>query len=232
MSPIIDLFYPRRCPVCDGILFPGKTKICAECRSKIIYIKEPTCRKCGKPLKCAEEEYCPDCLEKKHYYKEGAALFSYPPIKQSLYRFKYSGRQEYADFYAEEIVRFMSEKIAGWNAQALIPVPLHKKRNRVRGYNQAEVLAEAISKRTGIPVCAHTVKRIRNTVPQKQLDETERQNNLKRAFKFYQNDVKLDTIIIIDDIYTTGSTINALAFACRNAGIKNIYFLTIAIGES
>ena len=232
MLKIIDLLYPRRCPVCDEILFPGKVKICVDCRSKIIYIKEPTCKKCGKPLKCAEAEYCADCMEKSYFYKEGAALFSYPPLKQSLYRFKYGGRQEYADFYAEEIVRFLNQKIAGWNAEALIPVPLHKDKKRVRGYNQAEVLADAISKRTGIPVCASIVERVKNTIPQKQLDETARQNNLKRAFKIYQNDVKLNTIIIIDDIYTTGSTINALSYTCRNAGIKDIYFLTVAIGES
>ena len=99
-----------------------------------------------------------------------------------------------------------------------------------RGYNQAELIAGMLSKHWNIPVITNLVVRCKNTRPMKEIVGTDRQNNLKKAFKLGVNDVKLNTIIIIDDIYTTGSTIDAVAKVCREAGILNIYFLTVSIG--
>ena len=112
-----------------------------------------------------------------------------------------------------------------------MPVPLHKSRMRKRGYNQARVLAGELSALTGIPVYADWIGRVEKTVPMKDLPAAERQNNLKRAFKILRNDVKLNTIIIIDDIYTTGSTIDAMSRELRNVGVRRIYFITLAIGR-
>ena len=105
-------------------------------------------------------------------------------------------------------------------------------KERVRGYNQAEVLAKEIGKRLDIPVRTNIVKRTRNTVPMKKLDEKARRNNLKKAFKVALNDVKLKSIIIIDDIYTTGSTIDEIAHEFRQVGVEKIYFCTLAIGQT
>lgn len=231
MNLIKELIYPARCPICDEILLLGAGKICKACRKKPEYVTEPACRKCGKPLKKMEDEYCPDCMEKRHYFKEGTAVFLYPSIKESVYRFKYEGRQEYAVYYGQQIRLRLGQKIRRWNPDGLIPVPLYKKKKQKRGYNQAEILAQAVSRETGIPVYTNLVERIRNTVPQKELDMQGRENNLKRAFKICQNDVKLKTIIIIDDIYTTGSTMDALALECKRAGIENIYCISLAIGR-
>ena len=92
-------------------------------------------------------------------------------------------------------------------------------------------MAKALGKQLGIPVISHIVKRVKKTVPQKKLSQVQRQNNLKRAFKIIRNDVKLNTIIIIDDIYTTGSTIDSMSAVLKEAGIKNIYFIALAIGR-
>lgn len=100
-----------------------------------------------------------------------------------------------------------------------------------RGYNQAALLAAELGKQLDIPVLTGFVERTRNTRPQKELEGAKRQNNLKKAFKIVQNDVKLNTIVIIDDIYTTGSTIDAVAQACREAGVKHVYFAALAIGR-
>ena len=115
---------------------------------------------------------------------------------------------------------------------ALVPVPMYAAKQRKRGYNQAEVLARAIGRRLEIPVEARVISRIRNTVPMKQLSEAERRNNLKRAFNIARNDVKLLTIIVVDDIYTTGSTIDEISREFRRAGVKRIYFLSLAIGQT
>ena len=158
-------------------------------------------------------------------------MFEYPSMARSMYRFKYAGRKEYARFYGEQIVKKLGKTIRGWRPDALVPVPVHAARKRERGYNQAEALAGEIGRRMGIPVDFRLIKRVKKTLPQKLLDDRERQNNLKRAFKIARNDVKLKRVVIIDDIYTTGSTIDACALELKRAGVEKVYFIAIAIGK-
>lgn len=226
----LDLLFPPRCPICDEAV-PYSELICPECRKKLRYIKGPVCLKCGKHLQDEREEYCRGCLMTKHLFTEGRGLFEYQSAARSMYRFKYAGRQEYARFYAEEIARHLGKKIRSWQADALVPVPIHYTRKRQRGYNQAERLAAEIGRRMHIPVERHLLRRVKKTLPQKQLGDAQRQNNLKRAFKIGRNDVKLKAIIIIDDIYTTGSTIDACTAELKKAGVERIYYISAAIGK-
>ena len=228
---LLDLIYPRRCPVCDKAVKPFGSLICEECTKKIKYVKAPYCQKCGKELRDKRALFCHDCAHKEHKYERGMALFSYPSVADSIYRFKYQGRQEYAAYYAQRMARVLGEKILSLHPDALVPVPIHSSKKRVRGYNQAEVLAKELGRILNIPVETKLIKRVRKTVPMKELSVGERQNNLKKAFKICHNDVKLITIVIIDDIYTTGSTIDAMAYELRQAGIKHIYFAALAIGN-
>lgn len=227
----LDLLFPRRCPVCDRPVAPFGSLVCASCGQTFQYIKQPYCLKCGKPLAREEQEYCRDCRAQRHFFDRGMAVFEYKSISDSLYRFKYKGRQEYAAYYAhcmtEKCKRFMEE----CRPDALVPVPIHKSRRYQRGYNQAEVLARELSALTGIPVVTDLIQRARKTAPMKDLSAAERQNNLKKAFKICRNDVKLSTIIIIDDIYTTGSTIDAMSIELRKTGVERIFFMTLAIGR-
>ena len=228
---IRELLFPRRCPVCDKPVRPAGHLICDTCKGKLKYISEIHCMKCGKPLAAETEEYCSDCKKKKHKFIQGKSVYEYKSAAGMIYRFKYGKRQEYAEFLGREMVVRFEEDIRRWKAQALIPVPIHKSRKRRRGYNQAELLAVEISKRTGIPVKKNLLVRCKKTVPLKMLKDAERQNNLKKAFKIGKNDVKLSTIIIIDDIYTTGSTVNEMADVLNKVGIDKIYVLTLAIGS-
>ena len=226
----MNIIFPRRCPLCDDIIIPYGKLICPQCRKNLNYVKEPVCMKCGKPLK-NDNEYCHDCLVIKHYFSRGFAIFEYKSIKQSLYRFKYKNRQEYACFYGKEIAKSLGEQILALKPDGLVPVPLHPAKLKSRGYNQAQLLAESIGKELNIPVYSNIIRRVKNTVPQKELDNRQRQNNLKKAFKMSENVVKLRAIIIIDDIYTTGSTIDGISREFLNSGTKEVYFITIAIGK-
>ena len=228
---LTDLIYPRRCPVCDRAVSPFGSLVCETCKETFEYIKEPYCMKCGKKLEEEETEYCHDCMRHRHLFDRGRALCFYRSISDSVYRFKYKGRQEYAAYYAACMEQSLGNWIRHCRPDALVPVPIHASKRRVRGYNQAEVLAKELGKRLGIPVETNLIKRVRKTVPMKELSVYNRQNNLKRAFKICHNDVKLSTIIIIDDIYTTGSTIDAMSYELRKAGVKRIYFVTLAIGN-
>lgn len=229
---VIELIYPGRCPLCSDIVMPKGELACPECKTEAPYITEPKCVKCGKALRHCEDEYCRDCSTQTHFFDKGLALFAYDDmVKHSIYRYKYENKREYADFYAYEICRRLGEEMLSWKADAIIPIPLHRSRQRVRGYNQAQLIAERVGKRLSIPVLSHYVCREKKTTAQKQLNHTERQNNLKKAFKIRQNDVKLDTVILLDDIYTTGSTIDAVAALLKNTGVKKVFFIALSIGQ-
>ena len=186
-TPVIDLWFPRRCPVCDR----------------------------------------PD---------RGAATFRYRSISGSLYRFKYEGRREYADYYGVEMARTLEDFLAQAGSShipdLLVPVPCSAQRLRKRGYNQAAVLAQKLSERSQIPVAESALERSRDTQAMRIMSASERQNNLKKAFHAYGNSVRLKSIMLIDDIYTTGATIDACAGALLEAGAKEVSFLTLAIGEN
>lgn len=169
-------------------------------------------------------------MRRKHNFVRGRALYEYESAAASIYRLKYGGRQEYADFFGEEINRYLGDFIRQVKPDGLVPIPLHRSRERKRGYNQAALLARALGEYTGVPVYEKLLVRVKNTAPLKQQNPQERQNNLKRAFNISQNDVKLSTIIIIDDIYTTGSTIDAAAKVLTWQGAAEIYFITLACG--
>lgn len=226
---IIQLLFPLRCPVCDRIVRPSGEKICTECMGKLKLLTPPWCMQCGKKL-AEEGEFCKDCQKKKHEFVRGRALYEYQSAAASIYRFKYGKRQEYADFFGEEIVRYLGDFIREVEPDALVPIPLHRKRLEKRGYNQAALLAEAVGRYSGVPVNSKILVRVKNTTPLKLQNPSERQNNLKKAFNIGENDVKLNTTVIIDDIYTTGSTIDEAARVLKAAGVQKTYFIALACG--
>lgn len=228
-----DLIFPIRCALCDEIIPFDRRKegICDRCRPRIRYIREPFCMRCGRQLGKDQEEYCEDCSRREHVFAQNVTLYDYGSVADSLFRFKYRGRQEYAAFYGRELYEGYREWLEARKPEALVPVPCHSSRRRQRGYNQAELLAESLSAVSGIPVKRDLIQRSRKTGPQKNLTLRERQNNLKKAFKICQNDVKLNTIVIIDDIYTTGSTMDAMAEELHRNGVRKIYGMALASGR-
>jgi ComF family protein len=203
-----------------------------KCLGKIEYVRGATCAKCGKPLLDDTQEYCEDCRRTKHNFDRGYSVFAYRSISGSIYRFKYMGRQEYAEFYGLATAGILGRKLKSLGIEAIVPVPMYPAKERKRGYNQAAVYAGAVSSQLRIPVLEGAVRRVRNTAPMKELDARGRRNNLKKAFIIAKNDVKFKCVLIIDDIYTTGSTIDEIAHEFRMAGVQKIYCLTLAIGQT
>ena len=152
-------------------------------------------------------------------------------MRWSVYQFKYHNRRIFAGFYAKELWRLYEDKIKEWKIDAIIPIPLHPKRRRRRGYNQAEILAKELGRLSEIPVVANVVVRTLNTRPQKELNDRERKRNLKNAFQVTRHYKKHSNILLVDDIYTTGNTINSVARILKEKGAQKVYFLTISIGQ-
>jgi ComF family protein len=137
----------------------------------------------------------------------------------------------YGFFYAKELYRIYGEKIREWGIDIIVPVPLHRKRKRRRGYNQAEIIARHLGELTGIQVNTKLVFRNMYTNPQKSLDNKERIRNLQNAFQMGKMEVEGKHILLIDDIYTTGSTIDAIAKKFLENRHNKVWFLTISIGQ-
>lgn len=231
-TDIAGLLFPRRCPVCHDAVEESGELACKICRTRLPYVREPFCLKCGKPLLSEEREYCGDCRRKKHMFRQGRAPFVYDKLmRESIARFKYGGRREYASFYAEEILRKCAREAVLWKAEVLVPIPLHPSRRKKRGYNQAALLARELSRRCEIPVDEKLLLRTRKTRAQKELNDQERLMNLKNAFSVRKGNVPYKNIILIDDIYTTGSTIDEAARILRENGAQTVFFLCICVGR-
>lgn len=142
----LDVLYPPRCPACGGILEDKQRSICPQCESIFHPVSEYYCMKCGKPVN-ETEEYCSECRHRERKFIRGRSVFLYnAQMKNSLLRYKYYGSREYGKYYAESMCRYVGRDIKSWRPDVIIPVPLHRRKKRMRGFNQAADLAERIGK--------------------------------------------------------------------------------------
>jgi ComF family protein len=223
------VLYPRRCPLCDGVMGIREGIVCGDCRKKVHFLQQPLCMRCGRPLADDTEEFCPDCRDRCRFFIRGFAPFAYEgDIRDSILRLKYGHRAEYAKFYARAAAVFGRDLLLEWNLQAIIPIPVHLDRKIRRGYNQAECFATELSKITGIPVLS-ALRRVHSTRPQKELGSGERRRNLVHAFRADPRAEVPERVLIADDIFTTGATVDAAAAVLMRAGAEKIYFVCASI---
>ncbi|MGI6007855.1 MAG: ComF family protein [Ruminococcus sp.] len=228
---ILCCIYPRRCPVCDGIIRPEEGEVCSTCWEKIRDAEGFHCKKCGKFIEDGDREFCQDCENRRKRFDEGYGIFPYAGwVQESMSRFKFHGRVEYGRFYGKIMAAQAADRIERWKVQVILPVPMHRKKEKRRGYNQAEILAREVGKTLGIPVRKDLVFRTRNTKPLKEMTPEMRRKNLRDAFRAVPECGRYKSILLVDDIYTTGSTIDAIAKILKQQGTEKIYFLTACTG--
>lgn len=229
------VIFPPRCVLCDELLEPGQKWIHPSCEPLLHEVEEPVCLRCGRPVVMDSAEYCFDCSrirEKGKSFRQGKALLLYKgEIKKSMYRFKYGNRRMYAGYFSELAFLKYGDWLRRIQPDVIVPVPMYRKKERKRGYNQAEVFAKALAAYGHLPVKSNLVLRTRDTTPQKLLNDAERKNNLKNAFQTTENIVKYKRILLVDDIYTTGSTADAVTECLYKAGATDVYFMSICIGK-
>lgn len=239
LDNLLKFIFPKRCVICDTVLPYGdklyNMHLCDECKNNIEFIKEPTCKKCGAMIDMYDEAYCSRCKEKlRTNFEYGFGLCRYNDfVKESLHRIKYVGRKEYIEFYGKCIAKVYKDKFLKINPDCFIPVPIHRKRLIKRNYNQAKVLANAISDELAkngidIPVDNSIIKRVKNTKVLNKLGDDERKNELQNAFTVY-NTEGINTVVLVDDIYTTGETIDNISKILRQNGINKVFFVVISV---
>ncbi len=228
------ILFPPKCPCCGTLLSFDEYEdgFCRPCKNKIVYIHEPSCKICGKRLKDASEELCYDCAGNRHVFLQSKAVYVYSGgIKNAMYRLKYGNNRDAAHIFARDMARMHGRYLRRWGVDMVVPVPMNEKKRRERGYDQASLIAKALAAETGLPFSDRTLIRTRRTRPQKELNDTERRKNLKNAFKIGQSSVKSRKVLLVDDIYTTGSTMDACAEVLLKAGAEAVYGMTVVVGD-
>ena len=215
---IWELFFPPRCLLCGEILAIGQGKLCSDCQMEVQ-------RREGRLLFSPQTQQ-PEGLE------AGFAVFYYEESKEAIWRFKFHGAYR----MGEDFGRLMAEKAgkAGSldlaKAQVVIPVPVHRQRLRLRGFNQAALLARPVAAVLKVPM-SETLCRIRHTKAQMTLGDQQRQENVHHAFAVVRpEEVRDKRVLLIDDIYTTGATASSCALALRQAGASSVSVLALAAG--
>lgn len=230
---MLEAVFPDKCVICHDILKKrGTGALCRACRRQLHPVAEPRCKRCSKSLEISEEELCGDCRGKNFYVKKGMALYSYDRMMQTaIANFKYGGELSCGAYFAGELVKRYGAWVKDLSPEVILPVPVHKKKLRFRGFNQAEYMAAQIGMELGIPVTGDYLIRTENTRPQKGLDVRARIENLQRSFAVIQTGRPYRNVLLVDDIYTTGATLEACGKALKEAGTNRIYFLCLCIGR-
>lgn len=228
----LNLILPPRCISCSSVV--GEVgALCSSCWSEIDFITSPLCVTCGFPLEpdAGKDSICGHCIAEEPKYDIGRSVFCYDEHSKSLITgFKYSDKLHAVRRFSAWMVRAAGDEITR-QAELIVPVPLHWRRLFARRYNQSALLAKAISSQTGIKCEMQALMRKKNTPPQASLTRKERFKNIKGAFALnpgLKGLIKDKTILLIDDVTTTGATLNECAKILKKGGADKVFVLTLA----
>jgi len=227
LEPFLDLLYPKVCSHCGDPFKMGLSNIlCRSCFDSQAPYAEPTCRHCGIGLPAAaftevERPLCRDCGEGDHYLDEVRAYGPYVgPWRIAHHAFKFEGMEGLAGVLADRWLEVLPWQF--WDGvEALVPVPLSWERQRQRGYNPSERLAEHLAKELALPILP-ALKKVRSTKPQMSLERGERLRNPKGAYRVDLRVALPGTILLVDDVYTTGATLEECAKVLKKAGVGRV----------
>jgi len=229
---LFQFLLPPQCLCCEKFLEGGQQGICSDCLSEIHWIEPPFCSVCGTPFVSTEvgSHPCGPCVSKKKYFTMARALGSYEgSLQEAIHRWKYQGKTSFNPFFgkwmAEGFYRYWGPTLF----DLLIPVPLHIHRLRERGFNQALLLVKELSRRTGIPYRKRILQKRRPTLPQVNLSGVEREKGVKGSFHIIgREELEGKSILLVDDVYTTGATVNECSKVLLAGGAKKVDVLTLA----
>lgn len=234
LSFALDLIYPPACCHCGAL--PDDSGFCAACLRRIEVPRPPYCFRCGVPFRTRHEDNhaCGRCRAGAPAFDTARAAAIYDaslaadqPLKAALQRYKYNRDVALAAPLATFLRRECPFDLAAYDIA--VPVPLHIGRLRWRGFNQASLLARRITAGTGLRVDAFSLERARATQPQVELDEKERHRNVAAAFRVARPErIRQRRVLLVDDVYTTGSTVNECSRVLRHAGARSVDVLVLA----
>ena len=227
----VSLLYPATCAVCGNNVRAGEY-LCNGCEAKIVRIAPPFCERCSEPFEgsISIAFSCANCAHRTIYFDAAVAAFRGRGIvREVIHEFKYNRQIHLRHLVGRWLCAALDdERLRNHQFDVIVPVPLHPARQRERGFNQANLLAELLGGHTSIP-CRSLLKRIRYTTTQTALDRSERMENLHNAFRLRKNaDVRGLRVLLVDDVLTTGSTLSECARVLKRAGALSVHAATAA----
>lgn len=237
-AELADLVYPPDiyCICCGSAVSPGQLySMCGSCLSELNWANGKLCAACGKPLEdWYPDMYCSECINKDRSFDAGITCFQYKESERNMLReFKYHGKS----YMARSLSEILYDKVTAVDAQCdiLVPVPMYRKKEKKRGYNQAALLAEFTARRMGLTYGRDVLVRVRDTAPMNRLTARERRQNLEEAFAVSAEGRSLidkKHVMLVDDIYTTGTTTEHCAAVLKAAGASGVTVLSLAAGRN
>ncbi len=228
MQKLGGLLYPEVCLCCGGRGEDG-LDLCRQCRERLPWIAH-ACKRCACPLPDADAETCGACSDRDMYFDRAVTPFLLDKfIQEAIYKFKSNAKLNYGGLLARLLAQHVRQRRME-TPDLLVPVPLHPRRLRWRGFNQALEISRILSKIVRCSVSFGDVRRIRETLAQRRLSAPQREANVKNAFALQTSKSSFSgkRVAIIDDVMTTGSTANEVAKCLRRAGAKEIHVWVVA----
>lgn len=225
--------FPSFCQICSVLLErEGERIVCQSCWDKIKPVQLPFCLCCGRFFEGAgDPHFCLKCLQARpHFSRHRSCGYYGGELKDLILLFKY--RQFMV--LGRELAKFAEEALGQeddlwWEVEAIVPVPLHRRRQKERGFNQALIIARELARIKKLELVDNALVKIKNVAPQTSLEASERAQNVRGAFQVRrQEKLKNRVVLLVDDVYTTGSTINECSLALKRSGVKDVRALTIA----
>lgn len=229
VTAALDLVFPPLCPVCREMLGAGRRDpLCGTCWRGLDRILPPWCRCCGLPL--GVEGLCAVCRQRRPPFAYARAAARYGGlVREAIHAFKFGGRRGLADPLGDLLAGLGLSALPGAGPDLLVPVPLHRRRERERGYNQALLVARRLERAWGVPVAADALVRFTATAPQADLDAPARRRNVRGAFGVVRAPAIAGRhVVLVDDVLTTGATASECARILSRAGASTVGVLTIA----
>lgn len=227
IKAILNALFPEdyACLLCGREVFDGR-QLCTECEKTVTYNDKATCPICGR--KTANEQICLECKAQAPLFDKGVSAFVYEGGARNLIlKFKNDGA-----YLKNYLARNLYNKCLTFSdADAVCFVPMTKKAYRKRGYNQSELLAKELGKMLSLPVLKDAIEKVKSSTAQKTLTRAQRAENLKGCFRAKREEVKDKTLILVDDVLTTGATADAICKELKRRGAKKIYFASVASVE-
>ncbi len=235
-SSALAFLYPQRCLGCEAIIAPQEL-FCLTCEQAVCPLATPLCERCGAPFATGPDRSCGRCLIQPPAFARARAWAYYEsaahtiqPLSAAIQRFKYGRNMSTGKLLAHLCAAHFP--LATSHYDLILPVPLHLDRLRWRGFNQSLLLAQAIGKSYQISVAPFLLTRTRPTLPQTQLTESERKSNVRGAFcviaKNGQNSLKRKRVLVVDDVYTSGATVEECARVLYKSGAREVDVFTLA----
>lgn len=231
IADAVDFLLPRLCCGCGERVFDRFQLVCPACLKRIPPLLEPICVRCGCPdARITGPDKCANCPPGTIWFNRARGVVRFGGIAQTMvHRLKYQTRMEFADMLGRAMLAAYCRDGDSARADVVVPVPLFSARKRHRGFNQSDLLAKFMARALGIPFAPRALKRTRPTVTQTRLKKGQRRQNVEGAFECRRKqDIAGKRVLLIDDVYTTGSTINECARVLKLAGAVSVECLAYA----